>query len=159
MNLDSVGGTVELAAVGVPVGIGNPMFMGVENIISNILYGIPAVKGVSFGRGFEYGLMRGSEANDDMYYDQNGNVCTLTNNCGGITGGITNGMPIIVKAALKPTPSIAQNQQTVNLKTGENENLNIEGRHDPCIVARALPALEAAFAIGLCDLLGMEGKL
>ncbi len=159
MNLDSIGGTVELAAVGVPVGIGNPMFMGVENIISNILYGIPAVKGVSFGAGFEYGFMRGSEANDDMHYDQNGNVCTLTNNCGGITGGITNGMPIIVKAALKPTPSIAQNQQTVNLKTGENENLNIEGRHDPCIVARALPALEAAFAIGLCDLLRTEGKL
>lgn len=159
MNLDSIGGTVELAAVGMKAGIGNPMFMGVENVISNILYGIPAVKGVSFGRGFEYGLMRGSEANDDMYYDENGKVRTVTNNCGGITGGITNGMPIIVKAALKPTPSIAQNQKTVNLRTGENENLNIEGRHDPCIVARALPALEAAFAIGLLDLLKMEGKL
>ncbi len=159
LNLDSIGGTVELAAVGVPVGIGNPMFMGVENVISNILYGIPAVKGVSFGSGFEYAFMRGSEANDDMYYDENGKVRTYSNNCGGITGGIANGMPIIVKVAIKPTPSIAQNQKTVDLKIGENTTLNISGRHDPCIVARALPALEAAFAIGLCDLLGMEGKL
>ena len=159
MNLDSVGGIVELAAVGMPAGVGNPMFMGVENVIANILYGIPAVKGVSFGRGFEYGLLRGSEANDDMYYDEHGVVRTYTNNCGGITGGITNGMPIIVKAALKPTPSIAQNQKTVNLRTGENESLSIEGRHDPCIVARALPALEAAFAIGLLDLLRTEGKI
>lgn len=159
MNLDSVGGSVELAAVGMKAGIGNPMFMGVENVISNILYGIPAVKGVAFGAGFEYSLMHGSEANDDMYYDENGNVRTYTNNCGGITGGITNGMPIVVKVALKPTPSIAQNQKTVNLLTGKNETLNIEGRHDPCIVARALPALEAAFAIGLLDLLRMEGKI
>lgn len=159
MNLDSVGGTVELAAVGMPAGIGNPMFSGVENVIANILYGIPAVKGVSFGAGFEYGCMHGSEANDDMYYAENGTVRTVTNNCGGITGGITNGMPVIVKAALKPTPSIAQNQQTVNLRTGQNESLNIEGRHDPCIVARALPALEAAFAIGLCDLLKTEGRI
>ncbi len=159
MNLDSVGGCVELAAVGMPAGVGNPMFCGVENVISNILYGIPAVKGVSFGAGFEYGYMRGSEANDDMYYDDKGSVRTYSNNCGGITGGITNGMPIIVKAALKPTPSIAQNQRTVNLKTGENESLNIEGRHDPCIVPRALPALEAAFAVGLLDLLRTEGKI
>ncbi len=159
MNLDSVGGTVELAAVGMPAGIGDPMFLGVENAVSNLLYGIPAVKGVSFGAGFEYALMHGSEANDDMYFDENGIVRTYTNNCGGITGGITNGMPIVVKVALKPTPSIAQNQKTVNLKTSENISLNIEGRHDPCIVPRALPALEAAFAIALCDLLKTNGKL
>lgn len=159
MNLDSVGGAVELAAVGMKAGIGSPMFSGVENVVANILYGIPAVKSVSFGAGAEYGYMHGSDANDDMYYDENGVVRTYTNNCGGITGGITNGMPIIVKATLKPTPSIAQNQKTVNLRTGENESLNIEGRHDPCIVARALPALEAAFAIALCDLLKMEGEL
>ncbi len=159
MNLDSIGGSVELAAVGMPAGVGNPMFSGVENVIANILYGIPAVKAVSFGAGEQYAFLHGSEANDDMYYAEDGRVCTYTNNCGGITGGITNGMPIIVSAALKPTPSIAQNQKTVNLKTGENSELSIEGRHDPCIVPRALPALEAALAIALCDLLKTEGRL
>ncbi len=159
MNLDSVGGSVQLAAVGMPAGVGSPMFFGVENVISNILYGIPAVKAVSFGAGEKYAYLLGSEANDGMYFDGKGSVRTYTNNCGGITGGITNGMPIIVGVTLKPTPSISQNQKTVNLKIRENADLAIEGRHDPCIVPRALPALEAAFAIGLCDLLGMEGKL
>ncbi len=159
MNLDSVGGSVELAAVGMPAGIGNPMFSGVENVISCIIYGIPAVKSVSFGAGERFSYLHGSEANDDMYYAEDGRVCTYTNNCGGITGGITNGMPIIVGVTLKPTPSIAQSQNTVNLKTGENVSLDIKGRHDPCIVPRALPALEAALAIALCDLLKTEGKL
>lgn len=157
-DLDSIGGSVELAATGLPVGLGNPMFRGVENVLSNILYGVPAVKGVSFGAGFGYSVLKGSNANDNMYYDGNKVVCK-TNNCGGITGGITNGMPLTIMVALKPTPSISSTQQTVNLKTGENESLVIEGRHDPCIVPRALPALEAAMSIGLLDLMAEGGKL
>ena len=157
-DLDSVGGSVELAATGLPVGLGNPMFRGVENVLSNILYGVPAVKGISFGAGFGYSVLKGSDANDNMYYDGKKVVCK-TNNCGGITGGITNGMPLTVMVALKPTPSISSPQQTVNLKTGENESLVIEGRHDPCIVPRALPALEAALAVGLLDLMAEGGKL
>ncbi len=158
-SLDSVGGSVELAVVGLPVGIGNPMFRGVENVLSNILYGIPAVKGVSFGEGFGYSVLKGSQANDNMCYGENGNIVCKTNNCGGITGGITNGMPITIKVALKPTPSISIPQETVNLKTKTNETLVIEGRHDPCIVPRALPALEAALAIGILDLMAEGGKL
>ncbi|MBP3391063.1 MAG: chorismate synthase [Clostridia bacterium] len=159
LEADSVGGCVELAAVGLPVGLGNPMFFGVENVVSNILYGIPAVKGVSFGAGFGYASMRGSRANDQMYYDDEGNVRAYTNNCGGITGGITTGMPLIVNVAIKPTPSIGQPQKTVNLKTGENSTLVIEGRHDPCIVPRALPVLEAALAIALLDLLAQGDRV
>ena len=159
LEADSVGGCVELAAVGLPVGLGNPMFFGVENVVSNILYGIPAVKGVSFGAGFGYASMRGSRANDQMYFDDEGNVRAYTNNCGGITVGITNGMPLIVNVAIKPTPSIGQPQKTVNLKTGENSTLVIEGRHDPCIVPRALPVLEAALAIALLDLLAQGDRV
>ncbi len=153
MSRDSVGGAVELAAVGLPAGIGNPMFYGVENLLAQILYAVPAVKSVSFGAGDRFAEMLGSEANDQMYVDESGKVKCLTNNCGGITGGITNGMPLIVKVALKPTPSISRPQQTVNLATKKNSTLEIEGRHDPCIVPRALPALEAALSVGLLDLL------
>lgn len=159
MTLDSVGGSVELAAVGLPAGVGNPMFYGVENVLASVLYGIPAVKAVSFGAGEDFSHMRGSEANDQMYVNEQGEVKCLTNNCGGITGGITNGMPLIVKVTLKPTPSIARPQQTVDLERKENATLEIVGRHDPCIVPRALAALEAALCIGLCDLLAQDGKL
>lgn len=155
---DSVGGSIELSAVGLPVGLGSHMFSGVENVVSTVLYGIPAVKGVSFGAGFGYASMRGSQANDQMYFDEDGNVKCYTNNCGGITGGMTNGMPLIVTVAVKPTPSIAKEQKTVNLKTGENSALKIEGRHDPCIVPRALPVLEAALSVALLDLLAQGDR-
>ncbi|MBQ8303807.1 MAG: chorismate synthase [Clostridia bacterium] len=157
-NCDSVGGMVEIAVTGLPAGLGNPMFKGIENVIASALYGIPAVKAVSFGAGFDFADMLGSEANDALYYDKNGNIKTKTNNCGGILGGITNGMPLIIRVALKPTPSISKPQQTVNLKTKENVTLTVEGRHDPCIVPRALPALEAMLCVALADILAGEGK-
>lgn len=159
MDMDSVGGLVELAAVGLPAGVGSPMFGGIENVLAALLYGVPAVKGVSFGAGFGFAGLRGSQANDPLYMDDDGFVRTATNNCGGITGGISNGMPLLVTAALKPTPSIGIPQKTVNLQTGENTLLRIKGRHDPCIVPRALPALEAALAVGLLDLMVEGGKL
>lgn len=155
---DSIGGCVEIAVTGMPVGIGNHMFFGVENIISSVVYGVPAVKGVSFGAGFDFSYLLGSEANDP-YYFKDGKVVTATNNCGGIVGGMTTGMPIIVKAALKPTPSIFKSQNTVNLETEEDTMLEIRGRHDPCIVPRALPAVEAAVAIAITMLLAQDNAL
>ncbi len=159
LQADSVGGIVELAAVGMPAGLGSPMFRGVENVLAGALYGVPAVKAVSFGAGFGFGDMLGSQANDSLYADEAGAVRTASNHCGGITGGITTGMPILVQAALKPPPSIGKPQKTVNLETGENTTLQIKGRHDPCIVPRALPALEAAMAVGLLNLMAEDGKL
>ena len=155
---DSIGGSVEIAVTGMPVGIGNHMFGGVENIISSVVYGVPAVKGVSFGAGFDFAYLRGSEANDPYYYD-NGAIKTATNNCGGIVGGMTTGMPIIVKAALKPTPSIFKEQNTVDLQSGQDTILKVNGRHDPCIVPRALPAVEAAVAIAVTMLLSEDNAL
>ncbi len=155
---DSIGGCVEIAALGMPVGIGNHMFGGVENIISSVVFGVPAVKGISFGAGFDFSYLLGSEANDP-YYFKDGEVVTATNNCGGIVGGMTTGMPIIVKAALKPTPSIFKAQPTVNLQTMSETMLEIKGRHDPCIVPRALPAVEAAVAIAVTMLLAEDGAL
>ncbi len=151
--LDSIGGIVECAVTGVPAGIGDPMFGGVENVLAHILYGIPAVKGVEFGDGFAAAQYCGSENNDAFYYDDDGTVRTRTNHCGGILGGITTGMPVIFRAAFKPTPSIARTQETVNLQTGKNDTLSIVGRHDPCVVPRAVPVVEAAAAIALLDLL------
>ena len=155
---DSIGGTVEIAVTGMPVGIGNHMFGGVENIISSVVYGVPAVKGISFGAGFDFSFLRGSEANDSYYYDGD-KVVTATNNCGGIVGGMTTGMPIIIRVALKPTPSVFMPQNTVNLETHENVMLQIKGRHDPCIVPRALPAVEAAVAVAVTMLLAEDDAL
>lgn len=152
MNLDSVGGTVECVVVGMPEGIGGPLFEGIEGAISKAIFGIPAVKGIEFGSGFNGTLKRGSENNDAFEY-KNGKVVTKTNNCGGILGGISNGMPIIFRTAVKPTPSISKEQESVNLKTGENTTLTVNGRHDPCIVPRAVPVVEAVAAIAVSDLL------
>ena len=152
LDADSIGGIIECAAVGVPAGIGSPMFGGIENVFASILYGIPAVKGVEFGAGFDVACMRGSENNDAFYYDENGLVRTKTNNAGGILGGITTGMPILFRIAVKPTPSIGREQHTVDLTTKTNADLTIHGRHDPCI-PRAIPVAEAAAALALMDLL------
>ena len=152
MDLDSVGGVIECAITGLPAGLGEPMFGGVEGRIAQIVYGIPAVKGVEFGIGFEAAKLRGSQ-NNDPFRMENGNVVTATNHCGGILGGITNGMPLLFRAAIKPTPSISQVQRSVSLSRGENQELIVKGRHDPCIVPRAVPVVEAAAAIAIFDLL------
>lgn len=149
---DSVGGMVECAVTGLPAGVGEPMFDGVEGVIAKAVFGVPAVKGIEFGDGFGLAAMRGSQANDAFRYE-NGSVVTETNRCGGILGGITNGMPVIFRAAVKPTPSIAQPQKTVDLQTGENAVLEIHGRHDPCIVPRAVPVIEAVTALALINLM------
>lgn len=157
-NGDSIGGEVEIAVVGLPAGIGSPTARGIENVVSSAVFTVPAVKGIEFGDGFGFTSMKGSEANDQMYYDGDTVKCR-TNHNGGITGGISNGMPLIIRVALKPTPSIALEQETVNLSTKQNDKLTIEGRHDPCIVPRALPAIEAAVALALLDLIGEVTKL
>ncbi|MCI7369665.1 MAG: chorismate synthase [Firmicutes bacterium] len=149
---DSVGGIIECAVSGCPAGIGDPMFGGMENRISSLVFGIPAVKGIEFGAGFDAAKMLGSE-NNDPFAVENGNIITKTNNCGGILGGITTGMPIVFRAAVKPTPSIAREQDTVDLRTLENTKLTVHGRHDPCIVPRAVPCIEAAAAIAVYDAL------
>lgn len=155
---DSIGGIVEIAVTGLPAGVGSPTVRGIENVISAAVFSVPAVKGIEFGLGFGYSTATGSSCNDQMYYDGEDVKC-YTNNCGGITGGISNSMPLIIRAAIKPTPSIAKEQDTVNLNTKQNSKLVIEGRHDPCIVPRALPAVEAAVCLALIDLLAEVGKL
>ena len=153
---DSLGGIVECVVTGFPGGLGSPFFDSVESRLSQMLFSVPAVKGIEFGAGFGAGFLRGSENNDPFCVDENGNVKTLTNNAGGILGGITNGMPIVFRVVVKPTPSIAKSQQSVNLETLQPETLQIQGRHDPCIVPRAVPVVEAAAAVVLYDLL-LEG--
>lgn len=149
---DSVGGVIECAAIGLPVGIGANMFSTVESHIASILFGIPAVKGVEFGAGFGFADMNGSEANDP-YGIADGRVTLLSNNNGGVLGGMTSGAPVVVSVAIKPTPSISQPQKSVNLQTMKEETLVINGRHDPCIVPRAVPVVEAAVAFALLDLM------
>ncbi len=153
---DSVGGVIECIATGIPAGLGDPMFGGIENRIAQIVYGIPAVKGLDFGSGFTGSYMLGSE-NNDPYTIENGQVCCITNNSGGILGGITTGMPLVFSVAVKPTPSIAKEQYTVNLAEMCQTKLRIQGRHDPCIVPRAVPVVEAAAAIAIFDLLTTRG--
>ena len=149
---DSIGGTIECAILGVSPGIGDPFFDSVESTLAHLMFSVPAVKGIEFGKGFDISKMRGSEANDE-YYLENGNIKTKTNNNGGILGGITNGMPIIFNVAIKPTASIFKEQNAVNIVTMEETTLCIEGRHDPCIVQRALPVIEAVAAIGITELM------
>lgn len=147
---DSVGGIIECTVFGLPAGLGDPMFDGMENRIAQIVFGIPAVKGVEFGVGFAAAEMTGSE-NNDAFLMRDGRVETKTNHCGGILGGITNGMPLTFRAAFKPTPSIAKEQDSINLETKEAVKLVVKGRHDPCIVPRAVPVVEAAAAIAVYD--------
>ena len=154
---DSVGGTIECAITGLPAGLGEPMFGGVEGKLAQILYGVPAVKGLEFGSGFAGSELRGSQ-NNDPYTVVNNAIQTTTNNAGGILGGITTGMPLIFKVAIKPTPSISRQQQSVSLGRMEQQELSVQGRHDPCIVPRAVPVIEAASAIAIFDMYLLDSK-
>lgn len=149
---DSIGGVVETAVVGLPAGLGSPFFDSVESKLAHLLFSIPGVKGAEFGAGFSIARLRGSEAND-QFVVRNGQVKTLTNNNGGIQGGLSNGMPLIFRTAFKPTPSIGRKQKTVDLAKLEEVEICIQGRHDPCIVPRALPVVEAVTAFALLDLM------
>lgn len=151
-NSDSVGGIIECMITGLDAGIGSDKTESIESKISSIIFSVPSVKGIEFGAGFSVSDMFGSENNDEFYYD-NDVVKTYTNNHGGILGGISSGMPITFKVAIKPTPSIFKKQRTVNLKTKENTVLSIDGRHDPCIVPRAVPVIEACAALSILDLI------
>ncbi len=151
-ELDSVGGIVEVVAAGLPVGLGSPFFDGLEAVAATHLFSIPAVKGVGFGAGFSAAAMRGSAYNDP-YAIQNGHVQTVTNHAGGLLGGLSTGMPVIAQVAFRPTPSIAQEQNTVDLSAMKDAKLAVKGRHDPCIVVRALPVVEGALALALCEML------
>ena len=153
---DSVGGTISCTISGLDAGYGGPLFEGLEGRIAEIVYAIPAVKGIEFGVGFESTRMYGSENNDEFYYDERGTVCTRTNNCGGILGGISDGMDIEFRVAIKPTPSIARPQKTIVYDSTEEAEIEVHGRHDPCIVPRAVPCVEAATAVVIADLVLTE---
>ena len=156
---DSVGGVVECAALGLPAGVGSPMFDGLENRVASVVFGIPAVKGVEFGCGFKAAELYGSQNNDPFELGSDGRVRTATNNAGGILGGISTGMPLVFRAAFKPTPSIGTPQRSVDVTTGEEAELVVSGRHDPCVVPRAVPVVEAACALALADALADDGRL
>lgn len=154
-NLDSVGGITQTAIVGLPAGVGEPMFDSVEGMLSHAMFAIGAVKGIEFGKGFELGKMLGSSAND-AFVIEDGKVKTSTNNNGGINGGITNGMPVLFNLAIKPTPSIAQKQNTVDFINGKQTEIEIVGRHDPAIVRRICPVVDSVSALVVCDLLAQR---
>ncbi len=149
-DMDSIGGVIECAVLGVSAGLGNPIFDGIENRIASTVFGIGAVKGIEFGIGFEAAKMRGSQVNDPFIIE-NGKIKTKSNNHGGILGGISSGMPIIFRTAFKPTPSIGKEQRSISLSNMAETTLNIVGRHDPCIVPRAIPCIESAAAIAIAD--------
>ena len=155
---DSLGGIIEICALGLPGGIGGAMYAGVESVLAPVFFGIPAVKGVEFGSGFSAAGLAGSVNNDAFYYDDDGNVKTKTNHHGGILGGITTGMPLIARVAFKPTPSIGLEQDSVDLNKKTNTKLTIAGRHDPCVAVRAVPIVEAAAALGLLDCIYDGGR-
>ena len=154
---DSVGGLIECIATGLPAGLGEPMFGGMESRIAQIIYGIPAIKGLNFGTGFAGSYMRGSE-NNDSFVIKDGQIKTARNYAGGILGGITNGMPLVFEVAVKPTPSISMPQKSVSISKMEETELIVKGRHDPCIVPRAVPVVEAAAAIAIYDAVLLNGK-
>ena len=157
-NGDSIGGVLETAVTGLQAGLGEPWFDTVEGILSHALFSIPAVKGVEFGAGFALADMKGSDANDEFYIE-NGKVLTKTNNSGGINGGITNGMPLIFRCAIRPTPTISKEQNTINMKTLEKTVISSHGRHDPCIAHRAAVVVDCVTALTVCDMLcGHYGK-
>ena len=153
---DSVGGSIECAVFGLPAGLGAPDFgENAEGIFSQYLFAVPAVKAVGFGAGAAFALMRGSEANDPLFVDDDGSVRAEQNCAGGVNGGITNGMPLVFEVTMRPTPSIARRQFTVDMAKNENAELELQGRHDPCVVHRAVPVIEAAAALAACELLGI----
>ncbi len=155
---DSLGGIVECVALNLPVGVGEPLFDALDSELAKILFGIPAVKGVEFGAGFRAARLRGSE-NNDLYTIDNGRIVTVTNNSGGVLGGMSTGMPLLVRVAFKPPSSIAKEQTTINIEKMEETILGIKGRHDPCIVPKAVPVVQAMTAIGLADLAIRGGML
>ena len=159
MAQDSIGGIVECAVTGLPAGLGSPMFDGVENVLGAALFGVPAVKGVEFGDGFGVAALHGSENNDPFTYGEDGKVKTHTNHAGGVLGGITTGMPLVFRCAVKPTSSISRAQHTIDLSRGCDDTLSVHGRHDPCIVPRAIPVVEGVAAMALLDMMSGQGLL
>ena len=159
MAQDSIGGIVECAVTGLPAGLGSPMFDVVENVLGAALFGVPAVKGVEFGDGFGVAALHGSENNDPFTYGEDGKVKTLTNHAGGVLGGITTGMPLVFRCAVKPTSSISRAQHTIDLSRGCDDTLSVHGRHDPCIVPRAIPVVEGVAAMALLDMMSGQGLL
>src|SRR5215472_10782635 len=155
---DSVGGIVECTATDLPVGVGEPLFDAIDSELAKILFGIPAVKGVEFGAGFHSTRLRGSE-NNDQYAIKDGKIMTLTNNSGGVLGGMSTGMPLLVRVAFKPPSSIAKEQKTVNMSEMQETKLGVKGRHDPCVVPKAVPVVQGMVAIGIADLMLRGGMV